>query len=164
MRCNKCNEEMFNATLTGNTLYPLILSNKKKGILEPEKRCYVLCYVCPECGYIELYAEKPKELKIDWQCPICRADSVECWCDFGANLVQHFMRRYSRYSRYRTKTHDKSTISHVFPRYSQYQTVLLKLQEIISTFGRIQKMLRFFGAFFYLFENNYDCPSGKLSV
>ena len=63
---------MFNATLTGNTLYPLILSNKKKGILEPEKRCYVLCYVCPECGYIELYAEKPKELKIDWQILIWR--------------------------------------------------------------------------------------------
>ena len=26
-------------------------------------------------------------------------NSVECWCDFGANLVQHFMQRYSRYSR-----------------------------------------------------------------
>ena len=65
MRCNKCNAEMYNAKLTGNTLYPLILTNKKKGMLEPEKRCYVLCYVCSECGYIELYAEKPKELKID---------------------------------------------------------------------------------------------------
>ena len=61
---------------------------------------------------------------------------VECWCDFGANLVQHFIGRYSRYSRYRTKTHDKCTISHVFPRYSRYQTVLLKLEEIISTEGR----------------------------
>ena len=70
MRCNKCNAEMYNAKLTGNTLYPLILTNKKKGMLEPEKRCYVLCYVCPECGYIEIYAEKPKELKIDWQIPI----------------------------------------------------------------------------------------------
>jgi len=56
---------MYNARLTGNALYPLILTNKKKGIWESEKRCYVLCYVCPECGYIELYAEKPKELKID---------------------------------------------------------------------------------------------------
>ena len=34
------------------------------------------------------------------------------WCDFGANLVQHFIKRYSRYSR--------------------YQTVLSKLQEIIK--------------------------------
>ena len=31
------------------------------------------------------------------------------WCDFGANLVQHFMLAYSRYSRYRTKTHDNQT-------------------------------------------------------
>ena len=60
---------------------------------------------------------------------------VKRWCDFGANLVQHFMLAYSRYSR--------------------YQTVLSKLEEIISTFGRIQKMLRFFrGIFYYLFENN----------
>ena len=34
------------------------------------------------------------------------------WCDLGANLVQHYMRRYSQYSRYRTKSHDKATISH----------------------------------------------------
>ena len=59
-------------------------------------------------------------------------NSVECWCDLGANLVQHFIKRYSRYSRYRTKSHDKATISHVFPRYSRYQTVFLKLQEITS--------------------------------
>ena len=65
MRCTKCDTEMFNARLTGNTLYPLILTNKKNGIWESEKRCYALCYVCPECGYIVLYAEKPKELKID---------------------------------------------------------------------------------------------------
>ena len=64
-------------------------------------------------------------------------NSVECWCDFGANLVQHFMRRYSRYSRYRTKSHDKATISNVFPRYSRYQTVLLKLQEIITAQRRL---------------------------
>jgi hypothetical protein len=43
------------------------------------------------------------------------------------------MQRYSRYSRYRTKSHDKSTKSHDISRYSRYQTVLSKLQEIIST-------------------------------
>jgi len=48
---------------------------------------------------------------------------VECWCDFGANLVQHFMLRYSRYSRYRTKSHDKAMISHVFSRYSRYNGI-----------------------------------------
>ena len=31
------------------------------------------------------------------------------WCDFGANLVQHFMLAYSRYSRYRTRSHDTQT-------------------------------------------------------
>ncbi len=65
MKCSKCDAEMFQAKLMANTVYPLILSNKKKGILEPEKRCGVLCYVCPDCGYIELYAENPKELKIN---------------------------------------------------------------------------------------------------
>ncbi len=55
-------------------------------------------------------------------------------CDFGANLVQHFIKRYLRCSRYRTKTHDKCTISHEFPRYSRYQTVFLKLKEIIYYF------------------------------
>ena len=51
--------------------------------------------------------------------------------------MQHFIGRYSRSSRYRTKSLDKCTISldkctisHVFPRYSRYQTALLKLQEI----------------------------------
>ena len=34
---------------------------------------------------------------------------VEYPSDFGANLVQHFIGRYSRYSRYRTKTHDNQT-------------------------------------------------------
>ena len=53
--------------------------------------------------------------------------SVECPSDFGANLVQHFIKRYSRYSRYRTKSHDKATISHDITR---YQTVFLKLEEI----------------------------------
>ena len=78
-------------------------------------------------------------------------NSVECPCDLGANLVQHFMRRYSRYSRYRTKSHDKATISHDITRYSRYRTAFLKLQEIISTKGRnLQKMLRFGGAFFVI--------------
>ena len=88
-------------------------------------------------------------------------NSVECWCDLGANLVQHFIKRYSRYSRYRTKTHDKCTISHVFPRCSRYQTVLLKLKEIISTFGRnLQKMLCLYRAFFVISWRTMNCPYG----
>ena len=55
------------------------------------------------------------------------------WCDFGANLVQHFIKRYSRYSRY-----------------SRYQTVLSKLQEIIIIIYKHPKSLRF-RVFFSLF-------------
>ena len=52
------------------------------------------------------------------------------WCDFGANLLQHFMRRYSRYSR--------------------YQTAFLKLQEIITYLGlfRYKTALTSVGAVF----------------
>ena len=54
--------------------------------------------------------------------------SVECPSDLGANLVQHFIGRYSRYSR--------------------YQTVLSKLQEIIGFF---EKFSTHFGGCCFLF-------------
>ena len=65
MKCVKCGIEMFQANMSGNGLYPVLLTNKKKGVFENEKRTQVLCYVCSDCGYIELYAEKPNELKLD---------------------------------------------------------------------------------------------------
>lgn len=65
MKCVKCETEMFKAMLSGNSLYPVMLINKKKGLFEDEKRSEVSCYVCSNCGYIELYADNPKELKID---------------------------------------------------------------------------------------------------
>lgn len=65
MKCNKCDTEMISANLTGNGLYPVLLKNKKNGVFEPERRSAVMCYVCPQCGYIELYAENPKGLKLD---------------------------------------------------------------------------------------------------
>ena len=75
------------------------------------------------------------------------------WCVFGANLVQHFIGRYSRYSRYRTKTHDKSTISHDISHYSRYQTVLLKLEDIITALRQLSKTpipSRFSGFSFFI--------------
>ena len=54
---------MFRATLTGG-LWPVLLTNKKKGFAEEEKRCAVLCYVCPQCGSVELFAEDPKKLQL----------------------------------------------------------------------------------------------------
>ena len=38
------------------------LWNKEKGIFNSRKTATVKVYVCPECGYIELRAEKPKDL------------------------------------------------------------------------------------------------------
>ena len=61
------------------------------------------------------------------------------------------MLAYSRYSRYRTKTHDKSTISHDIPRYLRYQTVLSKLEEIIKYY---QKDSDYFGVFLHIL----GCP------
>ena len=65
MKCTKCDTEMFHANLTGNGIYSLILTSKKKSIWESDKSCNALCYVCPKCGYIELYAENPQKLKRD---------------------------------------------------------------------------------------------------
>ncbi|SCY47761.1 hypothetical protein [Butyrivibrio sp. INlla14] len=38
MKCVKCECEMIQAELTGNSIYPLILKNKRNGILDSEKR------------------------------------------------------------------------------------------------------------------------------
>lgn len=64
MDCNRCGSKMFRATLTGG-LWPVLLTNKKKGFAEEEKRCAVLCYVCPQCGSVELFAEDPKKLQLN---------------------------------------------------------------------------------------------------
>lgn len=64
MKCIKCETEMFKADLTGG-LYSLMVRNKKKGVFEDEKRSSVSCYVCENCGYIALYADNPKDLKLD---------------------------------------------------------------------------------------------------
>ena len=70
-------------------------------------------------------------------------NSIEWWCDFGANLKQHFIKRYSRYSR--------------------YQTVFLKLQEIISTFGRkLQKTLCQAGCFLLSLREQLWLPFGQV--
>ena len=41
-----------------------------------------------------------------------------------------------------------------------FAAVLTVHEEIISTFGRIQKMLRFFGAFFIISWRTMNCPQG----
>lgn len=66
MKCLRCQDEMFTAQICGNVSgMEVYLSNKKKGILETEKRSAVICYVCPSCGHIELIAKDAQNLKID---------------------------------------------------------------------------------------------------
>lgn len=56
----KCNFDMYNAKLAGVLFVPLVVLKNRKSMWEVEKNGEVLCYVCPECGYIELYAKNPK--------------------------------------------------------------------------------------------------------
>lgn len=66
MECLRCKNEMIQANLKGNTMGTSVyLTNKKKGILETEKRSSVKCLVCPNCGYVELNADDAKQLILD---------------------------------------------------------------------------------------------------
>ena len=66
MNCMKCKTEMFSAKLCADAVgMGAYLTNKKKGLLESEKRCAVNCFVCPNCGYVELQADDPKKIQID---------------------------------------------------------------------------------------------------
>ena len=62
MECIKCKSTMFQARLNGHH-FSVYLVNKKPGFLGAEKRGDVSCFVCPECGYIELNAVDPKALQ-----------------------------------------------------------------------------------------------------
>ena len=66
MKFTKCNTEMVMAVLTGNNIYPVLLKNKRKRLLDAEKMVEVSCYVCPECGYykngiVSIKKQKPVE-------------------------------------------------------------------------------------------------------
>ena len=64
MKCEKCGTEMVLAEMIGEG-FPsfMFVRTKKKGFFETEKKSAVKCFVCPDCGKIELYAEDPKKLK-----------------------------------------------------------------------------------------------------
>ena len=67
MKCIHCDTEMITANMdTGITTGSLFcLWNKEKGLFNSRKQSAVKVYVCPECGYIELRADKPKILIIE---------------------------------------------------------------------------------------------------
>ncbi len=65
MKCDRCEIEMFKAKMVGAQFVEILLTNKKKGVFETEKRSTVSCYVCPECGHIELIANDPKGLQME---------------------------------------------------------------------------------------------------
>lgn len=66
MECLRCNAEMFTAKLCGDMAGTgMYLKNKKKGMFESEKTSAVTCYVCPECGYVELRADDPKKINVN---------------------------------------------------------------------------------------------------
>ena len=64
MECLRCKAEMFPAKLSAYPGEPYLM-NKKPGLLEPEKRSRIGCFVCPACGYVELKAEEPSKLKLE---------------------------------------------------------------------------------------------------
>ena len=66
MECLRCKKEMIQANLKGDVMgMNVYLANKKKGIFETEKRSSVTCFVCPDCGYVELNADNAKQLVLD---------------------------------------------------------------------------------------------------
>ena len=66
IKCTKCENKMYRSQLGNGVPYlQLYLRNKKKGILEDEHTSSVSCYVCSHCGYIELYADDPKGVKLN---------------------------------------------------------------------------------------------------
>lgn len=58
--CLKCNTEMKKAKLE---VYMGITVRKENSKLFDHKESKVGCYVCPTCGYIEYYAERPEIFK-----------------------------------------------------------------------------------------------------
>lgn len=65
MECIKCKANMFKATLAGGVHgISVYLKNKKKGLFESERQSTVSCFVCSQCGYVELHADDPQKINI----------------------------------------------------------------------------------------------------
>ena len=64
MDCPKCGTEMYNnAVLSAAVGGVLNVANMNKKLLDGDRCSGVECFGCPNCGYIELYAQNPKVFK-----------------------------------------------------------------------------------------------------
>lgn len=61
MNCIHCEKEMKVVSMLGD-MYGMnvYLEKKSKRLLGSTKRSPVDCYVCTQCGYVELKAQKPQ--------------------------------------------------------------------------------------------------------
>lgn len=65
MKCEKCGQKMEKAHISASTGGKICVANpESKNILGGMKTSDINVYVCPECGYIELYAAKPEVFKV----------------------------------------------------------------------------------------------------
>ena len=64
MKCIKCGETMKSADLQSAISGTIFVAKKVGGdILDPTRQSTIDCFVCPLCGYIELYARNPKKFR-----------------------------------------------------------------------------------------------------
>lgn len=60
--CPKCNTVMKEATLISYSNAEVMLKKHKEKMWDIDESSLEV-YVCPQCGYIELYAEEPERFK-----------------------------------------------------------------------------------------------------
>lgn len=63
MICSKCQSEMTDAQLCGDSFGMSVYLTQKRTDKDDQKDMRILCKVCPECGYIELYSSTPSKFK-----------------------------------------------------------------------------------------------------
>ena len=63
MDCPKCKTEMKEALISAAVGGVLNVANPTRKLLDGNKTAGVDCFGCPNCGYIELYAQNPKVFK-----------------------------------------------------------------------------------------------------
>ncbi|MBQ8966162.1 hypothetical protein [Ruminococcus sp.] len=63
LKCLRCGEEMVTAELLMYLASQPVVQRTRKGVLSAPVQSATQCYVCRNCGYIELRAKEPHKLK-----------------------------------------------------------------------------------------------------